>query len=1069
MSAVSSSPPDRPEGAGLSPTDLKQRRDSSRQNLLRANSAVAIVIGTVLLLALAAVWQSLRATRLQTEARALQHRAEQAENQARSELWRTLVGEVRATRLGPTLSRREAALDTVRRAAAIAPLAELRDEAVATLALPEYQLESTVPLDPSVRTYEFDPGLKLCALGRTNGDISIIRLTDGQEIHRLRMADGAIPAVQAMPLLMEFNPAGTALSARYSRGAFAVWDVTTGRIKFVRDADEARRPASRARFSSDGQFLVAPVFTPDGFAVLDAETGRMIRHFPQVSSFHHAAVRPGTHQFAVYDGTRVLLMDWDSHQQTDEFQFEAGARLLTWEPNGRHLAIVGNRLHVALWDVVEHRVRQLTGHKDHIFDAVFDPSGGRLATSSFDGTSRIWDLRDGRMMGVTSDRRLVQWGPADRTGWVVPRTRLEVRRPVPNVAYASLAGVPDQADGVTLDVSADGEWAVSMAGADGLLIWDVAQPKAPVLLPLAGVQSVAFAAASRELILVRNRRLESRRYEVSTHLGQRTFQLGEPTPVATQWERELDLFTTSGDGGTRALVDLSHGGVWVEHLGPQPRLVQVQSLTHNGMASRAASLRGATTLTLSPDGQWLVCGADGSRGTFVFDTKTGRPIQRLAGESGGVQFSPDGRWLVLAGPHDCRVWKTSDWTEAWKLPGDPGAPSYGGAAAFSPDGSQLALVTSTRSASLVETATGRRLTVLESPAASPLNALRWTADGHSLVCATRENSLDVWHPEAMRRELMGLGLDWNLPVQPARGLTPVPLPELDSTRWLALALLITAGAVAVTALLALRRHRRLIEDFSRTEAQALRWERELQVAREVGKLKSGFVSMVSHEFRTPLGIIQSSAEILERYLDRLTPEDRREQTESITKSVRRMSLLIDEVLVLGRSDAGQMRFEPAPLDLGGFARRLIDEMLSATHRECPIHLVMGDFPPAVGDENLLRHILSNLVSNAVKYSPAGSPVQLEVQRDGGSAVFHVRDQGVGIPVADQAKLFTAFHRGTNVGEIRGTGLGLNIVKQCVDLHGGEIQFASAERQGTIFTVRLPLFEPLAPSGTATRS
>jgi signal transduction histidine kinase len=239
------------------------------------------------------------------------------------------------------------------------------------------------------------------------------------------------------------------------------------------------------------------------------------------------------------------------------------------------------------------------------------------------------------------------------------------------------------------------------------------------------------------------------------------------------------------------------------------------------------------------------------------------------------------------------------------------------------------------------------------------------------------------------------------------------------------------------------------------EAELLRaFERE----KELGELKTSFVSMVSHEFRTPLGIIHSSAEILERYFDRLTPKRRREQLTSITQAARNLASLIDEVLVLSQVEAGRMRFAPAPLDLPKLLRQLADEVASATSHRCDIALDMqGVDGDAVGDESLLRHILTNLLSNASKYSPEGIPVNLAARRDGDAAVFIIRDRGIGIAPEDQKRLFTAFQRGTNVGERPGTGLGLVIVKQCVDLHLGTIALQSTVGQGTTVTVRVPVF------------
>ncbi len=228
--------------------------------------------------------------------------------------------------------------------------------------------------------------------------------------------------------------------------------------------------------------------------------------------------------------------------------------------------------------------------------------------------------------------------------------------------------------------------------------------------------------------------------------------------------------------------------------------------------------------------------------------------------------------------------------------------------------------------------------------------------------------------------------------------------------------------------------------------------------RELRELKSNFVSLVSHEFRTPLEVIMSSVDNLDRYHDRLPPEKRQQLLQTIHKSVRRMSGMMEEVLVLGRLEADRMTFKPAPLDLRTLCQRVCDEIESATSKRCAIHFQMeASSDEAFGDESLLRHIFTNLLSNAVKYSPAGSNVEFAVRPDGPNAICRLADQGCGIPDVDQKRLFQAFHRGSNVQQIPGTGLGLMIVQRCVDLHGGTIQFESTEGRGTTFTVTLPLF------------
>ncbi|MDB6028470.1 MAG: sensor protein [Verrucomicrobiales bacterium] len=230
--------------------------------------------------------------------------------------------------------------------------------------------------------------------------------------------------------------------------------------------------------------------------------------------------------------------------------------------------------------------------------------------------------------------------------------------------------------------------------------------------------------------------------------------------------------------------------------------------------------------------------------------------------------------------------------------------------------------------------------------------------------------------------------------------------------------------------------------------------------KELNRLKGNFISMVTHEIRTPLALILGSSEILSRYLDRLPPERRAEHLGTIDSAVARMSALIEDVLLFSRAEAGRMEFNPVPINLKAFTVQLVDELASATNRRCPIELSMRDIElVARGDESLLRHVFANLLTNAAKYSPVGEKIYFSIIREAGDAVFSVRDQGMGIPEEDCKRLFTPFYRGKNAATIQGTGLGLVIVKHCVERHGGVIKVESAEKAGTTVTVRMPLFSP----------
>ena len=244
-------------------------------------------------------------------------------------------------------------------------------------------------------------------------------------------------------------------------------------------------------------------------------------------------------------------------------------------------------------------------------------------------------------------------------------------------------------------------------------------------------------------------------------------------------------------------------------------------------------------------------------------------------------------------------------------------------------------------------------------------------------------------------------------------------------------------------------------------AELRRAEEELRAAlaeeRMLHEMKTRFVHLISHEFRTPLGVILSSAEMIDRYAARIPDEERATCLRDITAATRHMNGLIGQVLLHGRSESGQLQLQQLQPSL----HALVGEWASLARAAHP-HIAgitlheEGCDAPAHGDPALLRAIFTNLLGNAAKFSPPGAEVAFAIHREGDDAVFTIRDHGPGIPAEDQARLFTPFHRAANVAHVPGTGLGLVIVKQCVATHGGSVTLHSTP-QGTEATVRLPLF------------
>jgi signal transduction histidine kinase len=271
--------------------------------------------------------------------------------------------------------------------------------------------------------------------------------------------------------------------------------------------------------------------------------------------------------------------------------------------------------------------------------------------------------------------------------------------------------------------------------------------------------------------------------------------------------------------------------------------------------------------------------------------------------------------------------------------------------------------------------------------------------------------------------------------------------------------------VSITVILIAQRYRDLVESDHRAELiDAERLRADLEIAHELDATKSHLMRMISHEFRTPMSLIRTSAELIERYSDRMAPEQRARHFNAIYREIEFLNSMIEDVATVTRLQSGRFQLQTKPLNLQVFCLELIAAFES---RIAPEHVFSfeseGHLTGVPVDETLLRHILGNLLSNAAKYSPPGSEVLLRVERYTDELLFTIRDQGIGIPESDRANLFEPFFRGSNTGNQSGSGLGMKIVADSLRLYQGSITYESTVGAGTTFFVRLPI----SPSGKRT--
>jgi PAS domain S-box-containing protein len=231
----------------------------------------------------------------------------------------------------------------------------------------------------------------------------------------------------------------------------------------------------------------------------------------------------------------------------------------------------------------------------------------------------------------------------------------------------------------------------------------------------------------------------------------------------------------------------------------------------------------------------------------------------------------------------------------------------------------------------------------------------------------------------------------------------------------------------------------------------------LDAEHELSEIRNRLMRTISHEFRTPLTIIQTSSQMLEDYYDRMDLEQRQKRFRFIASQIKRLVELLEDISLVVQGITNHLNFKPERLNLELLCRLLVEEMQTAVGEERQLVFTSdGLINDMAADARLLDRALGNLLGNALKYSESPSQVTLKMTKEGEEAVLRIHDEGIGIPPEDQARIFEPFYRASNVNQVNGTGLGLRIVKDCITAHGGSVSFESAAGQGTTFIVRLPL-------------
>jgi eukaryotic-like serine/threonine-protein kinase len=703
---------------------------------LSALAAALTITGAV-----AVLWQWREAVAQRQRADENASRTETALEQAKSALWQAQFDRARAQRQTRLMGQRVKTLEAIRAAVAIRPTAELRNEAIAALALPDLEPEDNwraVPADTLVAAS--DPQLRHYALLTGTNRITLHRWADGRELFRVE------DRLLLEPQLL-FDGAGRHLVA-YRDWSLRVWAVPNPQPVLALDFPDRNTRIRYVALSRDGQRL-AYTDMANRLRVLDLTTGAQVAELTGLNTPWQCVFHPRLNQLAVECGSEVQLWDLAGPRLLMKRSIPPGGLgMMDWQADGRLLAIGFHRQQIMVWDTELNQSRMLIGHTREVARVWLHPAQSALMSFSWDNTLRLWDpvtgaqqLQTGGVMpaGFSADGGRIRV-------WRQPEGLGTYRFHQPGICRLLALG-PEAKDISQVAFSPDSSLMIA-CGETGVWLWQMDKG-----------DWTSFGAMPRSIhadFLDDNNVVSAgdnglhvwplQRDETSGRVS-----LGNPRPSPVDPRERLG--SSALDSGRRRLVAHRSGtgtGVVLDLKGgKQPLPLQGQPW-FSGPA-------------FSPDGRWIASGCwdpvlSRLMSAAIWDAATGQMLTNFPTTKCTVTFSPDNRWLVLGANTEYRLLETGTWRQARTFARADSQVDCG-QAAFSPDGKWLALHATDRVLRLINPLTGEEYARLIAPDNRILKELNFSPDGRWLAAATDAN-LQLWDLQLLRRELATLGLDW---------------------------------------------------------------------------------------------------------------------------------------------------------------------------------------------------------------------------------------------------------------------------------------------------------------------
>jgi WD40 repeat protein len=682
-------------------------------------------------------WQAILATRA--------HRA------ATEKLFDSYLAQADALRRGGGEGQRFDSLGTVGKAAAIHASLELRSEAIACLALTDVRF-SDAHESPDPEGECWDARFELRAFRKPGGIISVRCIRDDREV-------ALLPSLGAEALApYGFSPDARYFAVGYENGRRVVWDVEQQKLA-ISDIPGARS----ADFSADCQTIAFPC--DDGqLRRFGLNPIRPLTNLPVNPRYHSMRLSPRGGWYAGYELGKADLEVCDlrdgSLMRTLPHPSPIGT--FSWSSDGMSLAVGCEDGRIIIWNAeTGEKQRELEGHQDNVVSVGFSHSGSLLASSSWDGQLRLWDLAGGRNLLTAAGWSFqTVFSPDDRRiGYVVRGSQSGSLEVTPSsISHRLNCKRSPNRGAYSMDVSPDGRLVATVI-ANGVHLWADQQTAEPFFLPAARCFSAIFTREGANLIICGKSSLAH--WPLERIAGTTTDEL------------RLGPRQTIRDGLDFNYAALSADGKWVAAANYAAGAVSIYELSNPSNRFPLVSQPSIQFPDFSPDGRWVAAGNWKGADIKIWDFGSKSVVCELPALSSarGV-FSPNGRWLATI-ESACNVWETGSWKHRYRLK-PSGSQMHSLALAFSPDARMLAVILKPNVVRLVAAETGDLLADLEDPGSAIINYLRFSPDGAWLYALQWDQQIQVWDLRRIREELRKIGLDWDSPPFPRAAARPEP-------------------------------------------------------------------------------------------------------------------------------------------------------------------------------------------------------------------------------------------------------------------------------------------------------